>query len=254
MKEIYLLLLAAAAMFSSPGFADTPKLEGFDLSLAKTPPFPVTAFYDTPENFSSLPVGSLIRKEAVKAPDGALAWRVLYVSERWDGTHVPASGLVVAPKQMDGKVLHPAVAWVHGTTGAARGCAPSLAPNPVVELAQRGEFVIDIGIPYLKDWLAKGYAVVAPDYAGLGSDAVHRYADGVGEGRDTHNLLRAARSISEAGICEDTALLGWSQGGGAVLFAGEIGATYAPDNKIKTIVALAPGSRGLRPVESDFSR
>ncbi|NKB79921.1 hypothetical protein HED49_20060 [Ochrobactrum daejeonense] len=73
-------------------------------------------------------------------------------------------------------------------------------------------------------------------------------------GRDTHNLLRAARSISEAGICEDTALLGWSQGGGAVLFAGEIGATYAPDNKIKTIVALAPGSRGLRPVESDFSR
>ncbi len=181
MKEIYLLLLAAAAMFSSPGFADTPKLEGFDLSLAKTPPFPVTAFYDTPENFSSLPVGSLIRKEAVKAPDGALAWRVLYVSERWDGTHVPASGLVVAPKQMDGKVLHPAVAWVHGTTGAARGCAPSLAPNPVVELAQRGEFVIDIGIPYLKDWLAKGYAVVAPDYAGLGSDAVHRYADGVGE-------------------------------------------------------------------------
>lgn len=252
MKFKYALLLAASAVFSSPSFAEAPKLEGFDLSLAKAPPFPVPALYDTPENLSSLPVGSLIRKEAVEAPEGAQAWRVLYVSERWDGTRVPASGLVIAPKTTADKAVRPVVAWDHGTTGAARGCAPSLAPNPAVELAQRGEFMIDIGIPYLKDWLAKGYAVVAPDYAGLGSDAVHRYGEGVGEGRDTHNLLRAARSIVEAAIGEDSAVLGWSQGGGAALFTGEIGAAYAPDNKIKTIVALAPGSRALRPVENDF--
>ncbi len=247
MKVKKAAFLAVAAAYSLPSFAYADQLEGFDLSLAQTPPFPVTAFYDSPADVSSLPVGSIIRKEPLDAPAGASAWRVLYVSERWDGTHVPASGMVVAPKQTEAKTVHPVVSWQHGTTGAARGCAPSLAPNPVRELAQRGEFVIDIGIPFLEDWLAKGYAVVAPDYAGLGSNTVHRYVAGLDEGRDVHNLLRAARSISAAGIGEDVSLFGWSQGGGATLFAGEIGATYAPENKVRSVVALAPASTILKP-------
>ena len=239
--------LAVAVAYSSPSFADTQQLEGFDLSLAQKPPFPVTAFYESSNDVSSLPVGSIIRKESIDAPAGASAWRVLYVSERWDGKRVPASGMVVAPKQTEAKTVHPVVSWQHGTTGAARGCAPSLAPNPVRELAQRGEFVIDIGIPFLEDWLAKGYAIVAPDYAGLGSNAVHRYVVGEDAGRDVHNLLRAARTISEAGIGEDVSLFGWSQGGQATLFAGEIGTAYAPENKIRSVVALAPASTILKP-------
>lgn len=242
----YAVLLASAMAFSYPSLAPAQKLEGFDLSLAKISPFAVTAFYETPENFSSLPVGSLIRQEPLDAPADALAWRVLYVSERWDGTRVPASGLVIAPKQADGKTPRPVVSWLHGTTGAARGCAPSLAPNPVREFVQRGEYVIDIGIPYLQDWLARGYAIVAPDYAGLGSDAVHRYLAGVDSARDVHNLLRAARSIGEANIGKDVSLFGWSQGGAAALFAGEIGPTYAPENKIRSLVALAPASTILK--------
>lgn len=246
-KTRYAVFIASAMAFSYCNLAAAQKLEGFDLSLAKVSPFPVTAFYETPENFSSLPVGSIIRQEPIEAPAGASAWRVLYVSERWDGTHVPASGLVIAPKQTDSTTPHPVVSWLHGTTGVARGCAPSLAPNPVQEFVQRGEYVIDIGIPYLQDWLAKGYAIVAPDYAGLGSDAVHRYLAGVDSARDVHNLLRAARSISEANIGKDVSLVGWSQGGAAALFAGEIAATYAPENKIRSLVALAPASTILRP-------
>lgn len=238
--------LAIAVAYSSPSFADEQKLEGFDLSLAQTPPFTVTEFYDSGD-VSSLPVGSLIRKESIEAPAGASAWRVLYVSERWNGEHVPASGMVIVPKQTGAKTLRPVVSWQHGTTGTARGCAPSLAPNPARELLQRGEYVIDIGIPFLEDWLAKGYAVVAPDYAGLGSNTVHRYVVGEDAGRDVHNLLRASRTITEAGIGEDVSLFGWSQGGQATLFAGEIGATYAPENKVRSVVALAPASTILKP-------
>lgn len=60
-------------------------------------------------------------------------------------------------------------------------------------------------------------------------------------------MLRAARSISEANIGKDVSLVGWSQGGAAALFAGEIAATYAPENKIRSLVALAPASTVLRP-------
>lgn len=63
MKTRYAVLLASAVAFSYSNLAAAQKLEGFDLSLAKVPPFPVTAFYETPENFSSLPVGSIIRQE-----------------------------------------------------------------------------------------------------------------------------------------------------------------------------------------------
>ena len=238
-----IIFVVAAVAYSCASLAET-KLEGFDLSLAQQQPFPVTSFYENVGDVSQRPVGSLIRKESIAAPAGAVAWRVMYVSERWDGKHVAASGMVVAPRQ-PAATARPVVAWAHGTTGAARGCAPSLAPNPARELMQRGgadQLVIDVGIPFLSDWIAQGYAVVAPDYAGLGSDAVHRYLVGEDAARDIHNLLRASRAIGEASIGDSTALLGWSQGGQAVLFAGENATSYAPDNKVRSIVALAPAA------------
>ncbi|GHE56609.1 lipase [Camelimonas fluminis] len=220
-------------------------LEGFDLALAHEPPFPVTAFYETPADITSLPAGTVIRSDIIAGPGNAVAWRVLYVSERWNGERVPASGLVLTPLVKQGGERRGTIAWAHGTTGAARGCAPSLAPNPARELTQRGgeeRLPIDIGIPFLADWLARGYTVVAPDYAGLGSNTAHHYMVGDDEARDVHNLVRASRAITGTGHGDDIALIGWSQGGHAVLFAGEIGPAYAPDNAIRAIVALAPGS------------
>lgn len=242
-RSVSIILLAL--LVTSAGVSRGEKLEGFDPDLAKIPPFPVTAFYETPTDVASLAVGTVLRTEPIPGPPNALAWRVLYVSERWNGDHVPASGMVITSKSAGPDAGRRVIAWAHGTTGAARGCAPSLAPNPVREITQRGgaeQLPIDIGIPYLNDWLEQGYTIVAPDYAGLGSDAVHHYMVGDDEARDVHNLLRASRSMPDAKAGDEAALIGWSQGGHAVLFAGEIGAAYAPDNKIRAIVALAPGS------------
>ncbi|QRE00169.1 hypothetical protein [Burkholderia phage BCSR5] len=245
MKRIFgLIALVLSAGLAS---AQQPKLEGFDLKQASIPPFEVPAFYNTVP-VAGMTVGTLLAKEELSVPN-AKAWRIMYVSERSDGTHVPASGIVVSPKAAS-VASRPVVVWAHGTTGTARGCAPSLAPNPARQLVQRGSeenLPIDIGIPFLNDWIANGYTVVAPDYAGLGSNAMHHYLLGEDAARDIHNMVRAARSLHQANAGTDVALFGWSQGGQAVLFAGENGKAYAPDNKIRSIVALAPAATIMSP-------
>ncbi len=208
-------------------------------------PFDVTEFYDSAQSIAARPVGSILRIEAIQGPSDARSWRVLYVSETAKGLHVPASGLVTVPTTGSKKTKLPIVAWAHGTTGIARGCAPSLAPNPVREFTPRGgaeRLPISVGIPYLNDWLNRGYAVVAPDYAGLGTDTVPHYLIGEDAARDILNLVRAANNIEQVNLSTDIAVFGSSQGGQAVLFAGEIGKTYAPELHIKSVVALAPAS------------
>ena len=55
------------------------------------------------------------------------------------------------------------VAWAHPTSGVVPRCAPSLA-------RKRFQFIAG-----LKEMLARGYAVAATDYPGLGTPEVHPY-------------------------------------------------------------------------------
>jgi len=235
---------ATVAMLMSANSGNAQQLAGFDLALAKLPPFPVTAFYDVSADLSAMPVGTIVRQEEIEAPAGAVAWRLIYVSETWDGRHVPASGLVIAPKSASSEPRK-VFAWAHGTVGAARGCAPSLAPRPARELTERSSaenLPIDIGVPFLGDWLNKGYVVVAPDYAGLGTGVGHHFLVGEEAARDVFNLVRAARSIKTTQAGNDLVVMGWSQGGQAALFTGEIVRAYAPETRLHGIVGMAPGA------------
>ncbi|WP_079212800.1 alpha/beta hydrolase family protein [Brucella pituitosa] len=248
---LYCLLSASLSVMASPSYAGG--LLEYMLFRSQIPPFPVTAFYHADDNTLSAPPGSVIRSEAIPGPVNSSAWRVLYVSQTADGRHVPASGLVIVPKTAGPK---PVVVWAHGTTGIARGCAPSLAPNPAREFTQRGgseKLPISVGIPYLNTWLERGYAVVAADYAGLGTEGTHHYLVGADAAQDLLNLVRAARGIDPDRVGTDIALFGTSQGGQAVLFAGEIGKKYAPDLQIKTVTALAPASTLVIPSDDSAS-
>lgn len=70
--------------------------------------------------------GELIRQERLRgAPDGAVAWRVLYHSTDLDGTPIGVSGIVVAPDGRPPAGGWPVVSWAHPTTGAFGRCAPS---------------------------------------------------------------------------------------------------------------------------------
>jgi hypothetical protein len=54
--------------------------------------------------------------------------------------------------------------------------------------------------------LDDGWALVATDYVGLGTESPHPYLIGQGEGRSVLDAVRAARLIDEADLSDQTVL------------------------------------------------
>ena len=163
---------ATAAMLMAANAGNAQQSAGFDVALARLPPFPVTAFYDISADLSSMPAGAgSVRQEEIEGPAGAVAWRLIYVSETWDGRHFPASGLVIAPQRAssDPRKFWPGLMALWAPRAAARHHS---LPGRQESLPTVGaeHLPVDIGVPFLGDWLNKGYVVVAPDYAGLGTN------------------------------------------------------------------------------------
>jgi acetyl esterase/lipase len=102
----------------------------------------------------------------------------------------------------------------------------------------------DAGAFYaLEPALARGWAVVAPDYLGLGAEGPpHPYLVGVPAARSALDAVRAARQLDALDLGDQTVVWGHSQGGGAALWTGVEAASYAPDVPLAGIAALAPAS------------
>ena len=193
-------------------------------------------FYAAPAGVPDEP-GRLLRSEpfaSAEVPADAAAWRILYTTTREDGTPTVASGLVVAPRAATGANARPAdvVAWAHGTTGVTPGCAPSVLPDG---LAAGAMFVVD-------DVLAQGWALVATDYAGLGTDGPHAYLVGRAAAYDVLDAVRAARELDDVALSDRNVVWGHSQGGGAALWTGIVAPEHAPDVELLGVAALAPAS------------
>lgn len=200
------------------------------VSLALSGTTRADAFYDAPGTVPAEP-GQLLRSEPFdrSIPAGAQAWRFLYTTTDHEGEPALASALVVQPA---GDQPHPVVAWAHGTTGYATGCAPSLLPEPFVA----GAF------PDLDGALAEGWAVVATDYAGLGTAGPQPYLVGQGEGRSVLDAVRAAQQLDGARLASETVLWGHSQGGHAALWAAGLAPEYAPELELRGAAAMAPAT------------
>lgn len=232
----------AAASIATAAFAQP--LQGFDAATTVPPAFALTSFYEAPAGLAAAKPGDLLKSEAIAAPPGAKAWRVMYASRTWDDRPVAVTGWIAAPAAATSK-SRPVLSWAHGTTGVARGCAPSLAPDPARSFLARGgetNFPVDIGAPYLQELLARGYVVVATDYQGQGGPGVHQYLVGETAARGALDAARAAAHLPAAHAGGDVAMLGWSQGGQAALFAGEIAPAYAPELSVRAIATLAPAA------------
>lgn len=240
MRRIAASTVLGIIVFASS--ASAQQQEGFSATDRLAPEFQLTPFYDANLDFAGAKPGDVIKREAVPAPAGAVAWRVMYVSRTWDDRLVPVTGIVVAPKEPSSSG-RPIINWEHGTTGTARISAPSLAPNPAQELVQRSASApIDYGVPYLNDFLKRGFVVVATDYYGLGGPGVHQYLVGTTSARNGLDIARAARTLSDAGAGSEVITIGWSQGGHAALFTGEEQPGYASDLSHRGVVAIAPGT------------
>jgi hypothetical protein len=145
---------------------------------------PLDKFYDVPNPFPPGKPGDLIRSEEFDEyalPPEVLAVRILYHSRSAHGDDVAVSGIVLYPDKKTPTGGWPLIAWAHPLSGVARECAPSLARD-----LQHG--------PYLSMYVNLGYAVVATDYAGLGTAFRNAFSDVQSNARDVIYSIPAARS------------------------------------------------------------
>jgi len=192
----------------------------------------IPSFYTWSDALPAKP-GVLLREEGTTQgmPAGSRALRILYTTTGLDGKITPASGLVVVPSSTPAGPL-PVVLWEHGTTGVAQKCAPSIHKDPFTA-----------GAMFIQDQvLAHGWALVAPDYLGLGASPPHPYLVGVPAARSALDAVRAARQLSSVKLSNQNVVWGHSQGGGAALWTGIEQPTYARDVPLRGVAALAPAS------------
>lgn len=166
-----------------------------------------------------------------KMPENSAATRILYTTTGRDGRVVLATGLVIVPAAKQNEPL-PVILWAHGTTGVAITCAPTLLNDPLGAGAMM--------FPDLP--LEQGWAIVAPDYLGLGASAPHPYVVGAPAAHSSLDAVRAARQLDSTKLSDDTVVWGHSQGGGTALWVGIEQPSYAPDVPLLGIAAMAPAS------------
>jgi hypothetical protein len=161
---------------------------------------------------------------------GNKAWTVLYQSSDQHGSPDWVTGTVIVPTSTwSGPGARPVVTIGIGTQGIAPQCAPSKQMITGSEYAA-GEIVRA---------LKAGYAVDVTDYQGYTNGAIPTYTAGRAEGQAVLDIVRAARQVPGSGLSETNPTYAWgySQGGQAVGWAGELQAGYAPNVKLSGIAA-----------------
>ena len=150
----------------------------------------ITEFYDVAHPLAPGKAGELIRSERsnqYSLPYELSALRILYHSRTSSDEDVAVSGVVIIPNGKPPAGGWPVIAWAHDFKGMARQCAPSLMRN------------LGIG-PLLAMYANLGYAVVATDYAGLGSNSGTSVVDMRSNARDGIYAVSAARfAVKEIG-------------------------------------------------------
>jgi len=234
------------------GGGDAPSDAGFGVSPADTPIVPCTNavgdVYLVPPGLPAMDMnarGSVVRC----APDTTLSlsdiaadlssksvvgvtpstvvdvFRIEYRTYRDDGVAGLSSARVYLPRTPRSLPL-PIVAVAHPTEGLAPSCTPS----------QSATSLEDEALPYA----ASGYAVIASDYAGLGTPGVQGYLDNHDQAHSMLDSARALRAMLAPSVFDDRVLLvGYSQGGGAVLASQGLAKSYGAGGNVVGVVVFA---------------
>ena len=186
-------------------------------------------FYEPPDPLPPGPAGTVVRAITVaRPPAGTRAYRLLYLSQGHSGSPVALSALLFVPLRPAPSNGRSIVAFAHGTVGVAQGCAVS---------GDRGFFDHVEG---LARFVRAGYAVVVPDYEGLGTSGPHPYLVGETTAHAILDAVRATRRFNPARASERFAVWGVGQGGHAALFTAEEAGSYAPELDLAGVAAGAP--------------
>lgn len=188
-------------------------------------------FYSTSGLSQAGPMGQVVRSQplGISVPHGS-AMRILYRTQRANGSVTFASGMVFIPNNENSGLPRPVVAWAHGTVGMGDQCAPSRTANPTSNIG------------WVDDMLARGWVVTATDYAGLGTPGTEGYLVGGDEARDVLNSVRALKYMPSTQAGATFVVYGHSQGGHSAIFTAAQAADYAPDLHLAGTVAAAPAA------------
>jgi pimeloyl-ACP methyl ester carboxylesterase len=176
--------------------------------------------------------------------------RFLYVSETLNGSSVAASAYVLWPylprsisglKSVSGNEtsVYPVVGLAHGSSGQTQACAPSGFRALWDDFHE--PFPIALA----------GYAVVAPDYAGLGvPDITSPYFILPAQANDLFHAVAAAQSQWPFLLSKNFVLAGQSQGGGVTWSAAQRQAQRPVEGYLGT-VAVSPFTDVLADIAAD---
>jgi pimeloyl-ACP methyl ester carboxylesterase len=186
------------------------------LSTATALLFPL--FGSVPPAHSETPPGTAIDWSAYRADwlpkNASSAYKLTYSTSGLGGIAATSTGLVLLPPGKAPRGGWPVLSWAHGTQGIADECAPS----------NSGPYNKDRETEYLDHWLGEGYALVASDYAGLGTPGDHAYLDGESVAHNVVDMVTASHHFGETILPTDKSLsstwvsLGHSQGAGAAIY------------------------------------
>lgn len=185
--------MALALLPTALAHADAPNWSGLD-----------ARFFADPIPARGTTVASVPLDPALSLTGAGPAYRVLYSTVDQHGQPAVSTGAVFlppGPAPIDG---FPVIAWAHGTVGLGDDCTPSALPR-----TPRDD-------EYLSHWLDEGYAIVASDYAGLGTPGLMSYLNSV---TTAHGVIDSVIAAHDMGLplSPKWAIVGQSQGGGAAI-------------------------------------
>lgn len=200
MRRLVLVLVSTllASLLDAPGGVAAPVEEARAT---------ITAPIGTVVSHSVLPLDLWI-------PGARKAFRLKYVTTDAFGRRAYSTGEVFVPKGRMPAGGWPVLSWAHGTSGIGDTCAPSRI-GPALKARD---------FAYLGTWIKQGYAIVASDYAGLGTPGLHAYLDGRPAAHNIVDMVKAGRRFARAHLPAGQQLarkwvaLGQSQGGGAAIY------------------------------------
>lgn len=173
-------------------------------------------FYTTPDDTQDAAPGDILRWEDVPAeqlssnwtiPAGLSLSRFMYMTEDVDEKPIPATAWVLLPFHNVPSPDEPdklrTIVWTHGTAGRSRIC--STTNNKGLYYDWKAPFIL----------AESGYAVVAPDYSGQGSDIPQgfMYEAGFLHAADVAYAVIAARKSIGTLLSDKWAVFGHSEGG-----------------------------------------
>ncbi|KAI4866354.1 putative secretory lipase [Hypoxylon rubiginosum] len=196
----------------------------------------------------------------VTPPNTALS-RILYTTTNFNGTVIPASAFILWPfspkpfkqtptgpaRNENSTVKAPAILWTHGTSGFFASHAPS--SHRALWYADAAPFALALA----------GYAVVGPDYAGLGiskswdgADIPHQYLLSSASAHDALYAMEASLAAFPDRLDARFVTMGHSQGGGVAWGVAEVLAAKG-DGEFKTLAEGYLGAIAGSPTTSVFS-